>query len=204
MSKSSALGNSRKSAAKARVAASSAKAKSRSPTQKVPLSEGALPIDVNVDFGLMRDSVSFQLRHASWAVHAAFGAHFAPSDAVPRQYSVLYLIRINPGVSVNVLAAAIGVDQSTLVPTLNVCEGRGWIRRTRGKPDRRLVALEITPKGQGTLDRMQKKLRAHEASVTSELTDGERRQLLVLLRKIRTGTLSRLSTARTRGISKLD
>jgi DNA-binding MarR family transcriptional regulator len=165
----------------------------------VGLSEGALPIDVDVDFGLMRDSVSFQLRHASWAVHAAFGAHFAPSDAVPRQYSVLYLISINPGVSVNVLAAAIGVDQSTLVPTLNVCEGRGWLRRARGKPDRRLVALEITPKGQGALDRMQKKLRAHEASVTSELTDAERRQLLVLLRKIRTGTLSQLSTVRTRG-----
>lgn len=192
MRKSSAPSNSRKSAARARIAASSAKAKSRTRAQKGPLSEGALPIGVNIDLGLMRESVSFQLRHASWAVHAAFGAHFAPSDAVPRQYSVLYLISINPGVSVKDLAAAIGVDQSTLVPTLNVCEGRGWIKRERGKPDRRLVALAITPKGQLTLRGMQEKLRAHEASVTSELTDAERRQLLVLLRKIRSGTLSRL------------
>jgi DNA-binding MarR family transcriptional regulator len=157
---------------------------------KVPLSEGVLPLEVDVDLGLMRESISFQLRHASWAVHMHFGAQFAPSDAVPRQYSVLYLISINPGVSVKTLAAAIGVDQSTLVPTLNVCEERGWIRRERGKPDRRVVALDITAKGRQTLDGMQEKLRAHEASVTSELTEGERRQLLALLRKVRSGTLS--------------
>ncbi|MGH8242591.1 MAG: MarR family winged helix-turn-helix transcriptional regulator, partial [Steroidobacteraceae bacterium] len=149
-------------------------------------------LEANVNLGLMRESISFQLRYASWAVHTHFGAQFAPSDHVPRQYSVLYLICINPGLSVKALATAIGVDQSTLVPTLNVCEERGWIRRERGKPDRRLVALQITAKGRGTLDRMQDNLRAHETSVTSELNEGERRQLLALLRKVRSGTLSNL------------
>ena len=121
--------------------------KSPAEQEKVALSEGVRRPEVDVDLGLMRESVSFQLRHAAWAVHNAFARHFAPADAVPRQYSVLYLIGRNPGVSVKALAAAIGVDQSTLVPTLNICEERGWLRRDRGKPDRRLVALDLTAEG---------------------------------------------------------
>jgi len=163
--------------------------------QNVPMSEGVQRPDIDVDLGLMRESVSFQLRHVSWAVHAAFAANFAPSDAVPRQYSVLYLISINAGVSVNTLAAAIGVDQSTLVPTLNVCEERGWIRRERGKPDRRVVALQLTAMGRRMLDSLQRMLRAHEAAVTSELTDDERGQLLLLLRKVRSGTIATIAAA---------
>ena len=153
-------------------------------------SEGARALAFDVDLGMMSESVSFQLRRASWAVHSAFAAQFAPSDAVPRQYSVLYLISTNPGVSVMALAAAIGVDQSTLVPTLNVCEDRGWIRRERGKPDRRLVALALTAKGRKALGGLQQMLRSHEARVTSSLSEAERRQLLALLHKVRSGTLS--------------
>lgn len=157
--------------------------------QGLPLSEGILPPEANVDLGLMRDSVSFQLRHASWAVHAAFGLRFAPVDAVPRQYSVLYLISINPGVSVKALAAAIGVDQSTLVPTLNVCEERGWITRTRSKPDRRVAALDLTDAGARMLGDMQDRLTAHEAGMTKELSEPERQQLLTLLRKVRSSAM---------------
>lgn len=158
--------------------------------QGLPLSEGILPPEANVDLGLMRESVSFQLRHASWAVHAAFGMRFAPGDAVPRQYSVLYLISINPAISVKSLAAAIGVDQSTLVPTLNVCEERGWITRTRSKPDRRIAALDLTAAGRRMLSEMQNALNAHEATVTAELTEPERQRLLTLLRKVRSSAMS--------------
>jgi len=157
---------------------------------KVALSEGVRRPEVDVDLGLMRDSVSFQLRHAAWAAHSAFAQRFAPADAVPRQYSVLYLIGRNPGISVKALAAAIGVDQSTLVPTLNVCEERGWIRRERGKPDRRLVALDLTPEGRQALDALQRQLAAHEAAVTAALSEEERRQLLALLAKVAAGALA--------------
>lgn len=167
--------------------------------QGLPLSEGILPPEANVDLGLMRESVSFQLRHASWAVHAAFGLRFAPVDAVPRQYSVLYLISINPGVSVKALAAAIGVDQSTLVPTLNVCEERGWITRTRSKPDRRVAALDLTADGRTMLTEMQDRLTAHEATVTAELTEPERHKLLTLLRKVRSSAMLAIE-----GAAKID
>jgi DNA-binding MarR family transcriptional regulator len=158
--------------------------------QGLPLSEGILPPEANVDLGLMRDSISFQLRHASWAVHTAFGLRFAPVDAVPRQYSVLYLISINSGISVKALAAAIGVDQSTLVPTLNICEERGWITRTRSKPDRRVAALDLTDAGRRMLAEMQDRLTAHETAMTAELTEPERKTLLALLRKVRSSAMT--------------
>lgn len=158
--------------------------------RRVPLSEGVVQPAPSVDLGAMRDSVSFQLRYASWAVHSAFAEQFAPADAVPRQYSVLYLVSLNTGINVKALAAAIGVDQSTLVPTLNVCEERGWIRRHRSKPDRRVTALEVTKAGRATLEALSKNLDAHEASVTTGVSDDELRQLLALLRKIRFNALS--------------
>ena len=156
----------------------------------VPLSEGVVQPNPTVDLGVMRESVSFQLRYASWAVHAAFAAHFSPGQSVPRQYSVLYLVSINPGINVNALAAAIGVDQSTLVPTLNVCEDRGWIRRQRRKPDRRVTSLELTKAGERALRAASAMLDAHEELVTSGLSADERRVLLALLPKVRSGALS--------------
>lgn len=153
--------------------------------RKVALSQGARPAEVDVDLGLMRDAVGFQLRQASYAVHQAFARRFSPADAVPRQYSVLYLIGINPGISVKDLASAIGVDQSTLVPTLNVCEGHGWLRRERSPADRRLAVLQLTDAGQDALAELQAMLAAHERSVTDGLSDQERGQLLDLLRRVR-------------------
>jgi DNA-binding MarR family transcriptional regulator len=156
----------------------------------VPVSEGAVRPAASVDLGAMRDSVSFQLRYASWAVHAAFAEHFSPADAVPRQYSVLYLVSLNPGINVKALAAAIGVDQSTLVPTINVCEEKGWIARRRSKPDRRITALELTQDGHATLEDLSNKLDAHEAMVTTGLSAKDRRQLLTLLKTIRSNAAS--------------
>jgi DNA-binding MarR family transcriptional regulator len=164
-------------------------------TGSVPLSEGVIQPAGNVDLGIMRDSISFQLRFTSWAVHTAFGVQFAPSDAVPRQYSVLYLVGLNPWINVKSLSAAIGVDQSTLVPTLNVCEERKWIRRRHGKPDRRVTVLELTKAGERKLQTAGRMLDAHEASVAAGLSVAERRQLLALLRRVRTNALSEKSPA---------
>jgi DNA-binding MarR family transcriptional regulator len=153
--------------------------------RKVALSEGTRPPGANVDLGEMADSVAFQLRQTSYAVHQAFARRFSRADAVPRQYSVLHLISINPGISVKDLAAAIGVDQSTLVPTLNVCEERGWIVRERTTRDRRLAALGLTDSGRDVLAEVERSLRAHEAEVTGGLTRAERRQLVDMLRRVR-------------------
>jgi DNA-binding MarR family transcriptional regulator len=149
----------------------------------------------NVDLGAMRDSISFQLRFTSWAVHNAFGTQFAPSDAVPRQYSVLYLISLNPGINVKTLSAAIGVDQSTLVPTLNVCEQRKWIRRRRDKLDRRVTVLALTEAGERTLRVAGRMLDAHDNAIAAGLSAAERRRLLDLLRRVRMDAMPGVSPA---------
>ena len=153
--------------------------------RKVALSEGARAPDGAVDLGAMAESIAFQLRQTSYAVHQAFGRRFSPADAVPRQYSVLQLIEANSGISVKDLAAAIGVDQSTLVPTLNVCEERGWISRTRSTRDRRVASLDLTAPGRAELHKVQQAICDHEAEVTRSLSANERRQLLEMLRRVR-------------------
>lgn len=153
--------------------------------RKVGLSEGARPQGAEVDLGVMAQSIPFQLRQTAYAVHQAFGRGFSSPDAVPRQYAVLHLIDLNPGISVKDLAAAIGVDQSTLVPTLNVLDDRGWIVRERTARDRRLAALGLADPGRQALADIQQKLAAHDAEVTAGLSPAEQRQLLDMLRRVR-------------------
>jgi DNA-binding MarR family transcriptional regulator len=105
-------------------------------------------------------------------------------DLAPGQYSVLLLIGLNPGLSQMDLAAATGLDGSTLVPITNRFEKLGWIRRTRRKEDRRFYSLRVTPAGQAVLDNARPIIDAHERRLVSGLTERERDTLIDLLSRI--------------------
>lgn len=105
-------------------------------------------------------------------------------DLAPGQYSVLLLIGLNPGLSQMDLAAATGLDGSTLVPITNRFEKLGWIRRARRSEDRRFYSLRVTPAGQAVLDNARPIIDAHERQLVSRLTERERHTLIDLLTRI--------------------
>lgn len=49
------------------------------------------------------------------------------------------------------LAGFLGATKGTISQTLIALEGKGYLRRVRGNPDRRAVRLEITPAGEALL-----------------------------------------------------
>jgi DNA-binding MarR family transcriptional regulator len=96
----------------------------------------------------------------------------------------LTLIRANPGITQVELAAAFGVDKSTMSPVIFRLESRGLIRREVLARDRRRHALFLNRLAEATYLAAREKVRAFEGSVAARLTKAEQRELARLLVKL--------------------
>ena len=100
---------------------------------------------------------------------------------------MLTLIRANPGITQVALAAAFGVDKSTMSPVIVRLEKRGLIRREVLASDRRCHALYFEASAEPQFLAAREKVRAFEGSVASRLSKPEQRELARLLAKLQGG-----------------
>jgi DNA-binding MarR family transcriptional regulator len=135
-------------------------------------------------FGLLPSLVGYRLRRAQLAVFQNFVAAMAPFDVTPGQFGVLVVIAENPGLSQSELAAAIGIDRSTMVGVIDRLEARGLVVRAVVPRDRRSYALQLSATGMRKLREIEARVRAHEADIARELTAEERAMLLDLLGRL--------------------
>jgi DNA-binding MarR family transcriptional regulator len=137
-----------------------------------------------VDFGPLPEHVGYQLRRAYSYLFRTFMSTFKHLKLAPGQYSALVLIGFNPGMSQLDLAAATGLDGSTIVPITNRFVKLGWIRRARRQSDRRVYSLRITPAGQAVLDEAWPLITQRESKLAAVLNTSERRALIDMLSRI--------------------
>ena len=67
---------------------------------------------------------------------------------------LLHLDRLGDGVTQKTLAAAVGIDGSSLVRLLDILAGKAWIERRIGEEDRRARLLHLTPEGRDAVARV--------------------------------------------------
>ncbi len=137
-----------------------------------------------VNFGPLPEHVGYHLRKAYSYLFRTFITSFKHLQLAPGQYSALVLIGLNPGMSQLELAAATGLDGSTVVPITNRFVKLGWIRRTRRANDRRVYSLRITPAGQAILDEAWPLIVERERNLESVLSARERAELIDILSRI--------------------
>jgi DNA-binding MarR family transcriptional regulator len=99
-------------------------------------------------------------------------------------FTVLFVLWIWGDQQTRHLAAEAGVTKGTLTGVLKTLEKRGLARRRGHEGDGRLVLVGLEPKGVEVIERLFPAFNANESLVSSGLTDAERTQLAVLLRKI--------------------
>jgi DNA-binding MarR family transcriptional regulator len=151
----------------------------------VPSASPALPANPTaLDYGALPQLAGYRLKKAYAYSVQTFTQRFAGLGLAYGQYSVLVLIALNPGLSQLALAAAAGLDDSTIVPITNRFVELGWIRRRRRREDRRIYALAVTPVGEQILERARLIRDAHEEDLLGPLAPDERQMLLELLAKI--------------------
>jgi DNA-binding MarR family transcriptional regulator len=127
-----------------------------------------LPADATrqtIELGPLADYVGYYLRLAQDAAFQAFAARVGRGDLRPGYFTLLMLIKENPGITQTAISQASGRDKSTLTPALRQLEESGYIGRERIDHDRRSFNLTLTPAGEEAVAQLSEHARAHEAQL---------------------------------------
>lgn len=116
------------------------------------------------------------------------GEALLPLDLELFEYDVLSALRRQGrpyGLQATALAKATGLSSGAMTNRIDKLESRGLVRRWPDKSDRRGVVVSLTSAGQRTINKaIQLRLEAADESLAG-ITPTERKQLAVLLRKVR-------------------
>jgi DNA-binding MarR family transcriptional regulator len=125
-----------------------------------------------------------QLFFRLWrASHTRIAAALESIGLTPALFGVLNVLGARDGAIQQEIASSMGIDPSTMVSLIDDLERAGLAERRPHPEDRRAREVAITEKGRRTLERGRRMAMQVEDEVLGGLTDGERSQLLTLLRR---------------------
>ena len=133
---------------------------------------------------LLRHNVGYAIRRAQMRIYDDFFAALSDLDMTPTRFTLMLLIRENPGIRSVDLARVLGVARSGMVRLVDDLEQRELISRETDKRDRRNQSLALTGHGCRKLSHMEKKVEQHERRMTTGLSKNEREKLLELLWRV--------------------
>ena len=137
-----------------------------------------------IDTAMLDTLFGYQLRRAQARTFADFMRTMTEDRITPAQFGVLSLIDGNSGLNQSALAAALGIERSTMVAVISALEERQLVIRGESINDKRSYALSLTPQGEDILAQIRRKVDGHEKSITARLDDAEKAVLRELLKKI--------------------
>jgi DNA-binding MarR family transcriptional regulator len=118
-----------------------------------------------IKLGPLAGYAGYYLRLAQDASFQSFAARVGRGDLRPGFFTLLTLIRENPGITQTAISQASGRDKSTLTPALRTLEEGGYIGRERVDHDRRSFKLFLTPAGEEAIAQLSEHARAHDAEL---------------------------------------
>ncbi len=139
--------------------------------------------DKHVNVGALAHSLGFLMRIAQLRGFDKFYKRFGETNLRPGEFSILWVIHLNPGIRQGRLAQTLNIKPAHMTKTIRRLEESSMVARHVPDADRRSVHLQLTEKGQAfVLDQQ-----AHFFGVNdyhdSDLTPDESRQLAKLLMK---------------------
>lgn len=97
---------------------------------------------------------------------------------------LVHLHELGDGISQSELAAAVGLDGSSLVRLLDILVEQDLIERRPHAVDRRVKLVHLTAAGRRTVASIRKRLRAIESELLADVDDGDAQALLRAFEKI--------------------
>ncbi len=132
----------------------------------------------------IKKSIGYAIRRAQLRIYDDFYAALADLDTTPARYTLMLLIRENPGIRSVDLARTLSVARSGMVRLIDELEQRDLLVREIDQRDRRNQSLVLTILGHQKLNELDQAVAHHEAQVTAKLTEDEREKLLQLLWRV--------------------
>lgn len=136
-----------------------------------------------VDLERLNTAPGFLLRLAQLRVYEQFFSEVGERGLKPGEFSVLWVIRNNPGIRQSILGQSLMIKRAHMTKLIRALEDQGLLSRHIPDEDRRAVELTLTAKGEKEAEIASDWFFAYEEGVGSMLSEAERQQLLVLLRK---------------------
>ncbi|WP_245220287.1 MarR family winged helix-turn-helix transcriptional regulator [Pusillimonas caeni] len=133
---------------------------------------------------LMHQLIGYHCRRAFVQVEPFSDARMSAFALRPADFAVLSLLSANPGISQKQVAHGIGVAPPNLAPVLERLEARRLLARQRSRRDGRIQTFSLTADGQVLCTLAEEAALRIESEAAGALTDGERKTLLRLLRKL--------------------
>jgi DNA-binding MarR family transcriptional regulator len=124
----------------------------------------------------------YLIRQAQLWVFQDFNETLAALDIRPAQYSILTIVRDNPGLSQMALSHVLGIVRSGLVPLLDGLESRALLKRTPSASDRRSHELYLTMEGNRLLDSADALVQEHEKRLMKKLGPRGHKELIEILK----------------------
>ena len=142
------------------------------------------PVVEEVDTTFLESLLGYNARRAALAVITVFLDRMAPYQLRPVDFSVLSLIKHNPGITSRQLCTSLGILPPNLVGLVNTLEKRDLITRKPHPRDGRALGLHLTAPGQKLMRDAEVTAAALESDVAGRLTPAELRTLMKLLKKV--------------------
>jgi DNA-binding MarR family transcriptional regulator len=140
---------------------------------------------VDLNYGFLSDMLGLELRKAQIQAEKKFDQVFG-KKLLPGHYTVLVLIKNNPGSTQTAIAQSAGLDRSSLVPLLKQFEERGLIVRKKAKRDARSNITVITPAGEAFILENQPKIEALEQALEKNFGSRRYKELVAALKELQT------------------
>ena len=137
-----------------------------------------------MDAAFLQSLLGYNSRRASLAIIEQFHVDMASFDLRPVDFSVLSLIRHNPGTTSRQLCQALNILPPNMVIFLKNFEKRQLVDRAPHPYDGRAMGLTLTESGEALIQAAEKTAMDSGLKATSLLTESERQTLARLLQKI--------------------
>lgn len=137
-----------------------------------------------VDTRFLESLMGYNTRRASVAIIERFMREMAVYDLRPVSFSVMSVVVHNPGITSRQLCTSLGLLPPNLVGMINTLQKRELIERRPHPSDRRAVSLHASTKGYKLMGSAEQTAARLEAEATANLSAGEVKTLMRLLRKI--------------------
>jgi len=137
-----------------------------------------------VDLGVLPKLLGYNLRRANQASWRTYVSFIGESKIRPGLFSLLCLVRFNPGIAQIEIGTHLGVDKASIVALLDRLERAGLIERRRSTRDRRRQGISLTQAGETEFDSLMVQVRQLERHMASRFNKQEIEQFLGFLHRM--------------------
>jgi DNA-binding MarR family transcriptional regulator len=137
-----------------------------------------------VDTRFLRTLVGYNARRAALVIIDSFVREMAVHGFRPVDFSVMSVIKDNPGVTSRQLCAELNIQPPNLVGMVQTLEKRGLIERQAHPSDKRATGLHPTPAGLELMHGAERTATELETRMCAKLDLKQRTQLLKLLQAV--------------------